>query len=101
MQVDTFTDLFAALFKRWQGDDPRTRTKAQLAREVGIDPSLVTHWTRGNTKPDGAGPVLPKLCEVLGASVEEARQLYTACGVSLGPVLHPVEPGEATAAVGA
>lgn len=87
MPDDTFTSLFAELFERWRERDPATRTKAQLAREVGIDPSLVTHWTKGNTKPDGAGAVLPKLCAVLGASVEDARRLYTACGVTLGPVL--------------
>lgn len=78
-----FAGLFAAHVAAWTATG---RTRADLSRALGAaHQSIVNQYERGLTRPDMAR--LARMCAVFGLSVEDARQLYTAAGIDLAPVL--------------
>jgi transcriptional regulator with XRE-family HTH domain len=97
MEAVKFASLFKQHLDAWCAAVPE-RSKSQLAREIGVDPSLISHYLKGTVSPDPQGPVLARVCAAFGLDVEQARALYSALGIDLGPVLPPVGP-ESTAAV--
>ena len=87
-----FLPLLTRLFGEWQSGGEE-RTRAEFARRMDVSPSLVTHWLAGRVRPD-VTTTLPRMCAVFGLAVTDARELYEACGVSLGPILDGAELGD-------